>query len=124
MHDDWGIDVLVTASQKAWGAPPGVAMVTMSEKAWKAYERSDLPKLYFDLQSYKSSLEKGATPATPAVTVFIGLHESLRLMAHEGQEAIIKRHRDIAYPTRRGLQALNLGIFADARYSPPCVTAF
>ena len=68
MHDDWGIDVLVTASQKAWGAPPGVAMVTMSDKAWKAYEHSDLPKLYFDLQSYKSSLEKGATPATPAVT--------------------------------------------------------
>ncbi len=124
MHDDWGIDVLVTASQKAWGAPPGVAMVTMSEKAWKAYEHSDLPKLYFDLASYKSSLEKGATPATPAVTVFIGLQESLRLMAEEGQEAIIKRHRDIAYATRRGLQALNLGIFGDERYASPCVTAF
>jgi len=57
---------------------PGVAMVTLSEKAWKAYERSNLPKLYFDLQSYKASLEKGATPATPAVSVFIGLQESLR----------------------------------------------
>ena len=124
MHDDWGIDVLVTASQKAWGAPPGVAMVTMSENAWKAYEHSDLPKVYFDLQAYKSSLEKGATPATPAVTVFIGLQESLRLMAEEGQEAIIKRHRDLAYATRRGLQALNLGIFGDERYASPCVTAF
>jgi len=122
--DGWGIDVCVTASQKAWGAPPGVAMVTMSEKAWKAHERSDLPKLYFDLASYKSSLEKGATPATPAVTVFIGLQESLRLMAEEGQAAIIKRHRDLAYATRRGLQALNLGIFGDERYASPCVTAF
>jgi aspartate aminotransferase-like enzyme len=122
--DEWGVDVLISASQKAWGAPPGVAMVTMSEKAWKAYERSNLPKLYFDLQSYKASLEKGATPATPAVSVFIGLQESLRLMAEEGQSAIIKRHRDLAYATRRGLQALNLGLFADERYASPAVTAF
>jgi aspartate aminotransferase-like enzyme len=87
--DEWGVDVLISASQKAWGAPPGISMVTMSEKAWKAYDRSNLPKLYFDLQSAKASLEKGATPAT-----------------------------------RRGLQALNLGLFADERYASPCVTAF
>jgi aspartate aminotransferase-like enzyme len=124
MVDDWGIDVLISASQKAWGAPPGVAIVTMSERAWKAYDRSNLPKLYFDLQASKAALEKGATPATPAVSVFIGLQESLRLMAEEGQAAIIKRHRDLAYATRRGLQALNLGIFGDERYASPCVTAF
>ena len=124
MVDEWGIDVLITASQKAWGAPPGVAIVTMSDNAWKAYEKSDLPKSYFDLQAYKGALEKGATPATPAVSVFIGLQESLRLMAEEGQAAIIKRHRDIAYATRRGLQALNLGLFGDERYASPCVTAF
>jgi aspartate aminotransferase-like enzyme len=64
--DEWGIDVCVSASQKAWGAPPGLAMVTMSERAWKAYERSNLPKAYFDLMQYKTALEKGATPATPA----------------------------------------------------------
>ena len=124
MADEWGIDVVVSASQKAWGAPPGVAIVTMSEKAWKAYERSNLPKSYFDLRAHKTALEKGATPATPAVSVFIGLQESLRLMAEEGQAAIIKRHRDLAYATRRGLQALNLGIFGDERYASPCVTAF
>ena len=122
--DDWGIDVLVTASQKAWGAPPGVAIVTMSDKAWKAYDRSDLPKAYFDLQSYKASLEKGATPATPAVSVFIALQESLRLMSEEGMASILKRHRDLAASTRRGLGALNLGIFGDERYASPAVTAF
>ena len=122
--DEWGLDVVVSASQKAWGAPPGVAIVTMSENAWKAYAKSDLPKSYFDLQQYKSSLEKGATPATPAISVFIGLQESLRLMAEEGQAAINKRHRDLAYATRRGLQALNLGLFGDERYASPCVTAF
>ena len=122
--DDWGIDVLITASQKAWGAPPGVAIVTMSEKAWKAYDRSDLPKAYFDLQSHKAALEKGATPATPAVSVFIALQESLRLMSEEGMASILKRHRDLAAATRRGLGALNLGIFGDERYASPAVTAF
>lgn len=122
--DDWGIDVLVTASQKAWGAPPGVAIVTMSDKAWKAYDRSDLPKAYFDLQAHKAALEKGATPATPAVSVFIALQESVRLMSEEGIASILKRHRDLSAATRRGLAALNLGIFGDERYASPAVTAF
>src|SRR2546427_10799681 len=122
--DEWGIDVCITASQKAWGAPPGVAIVTMSPKAWKAYEKSDLPKVYFDLATYKAALEKAQTPATPAITVYIALQESLRLMAEEGLEAIIRRHRDLARATRRALQAVNLGLFADERYASPAVTAF
>jgi aspartate aminotransferase-like enzyme len=122
--DAWGIDVCVTASQKAWGAPPGVAMVTMSPRAWKAYEKSNLPKAYFDLGEYKSSLEKAQTPATPAVNVFIALQEALRLMAEEGLEAIIRRHQALARATRRGLQAVNLQLFADERFASPAVTAF
>lgn len=122
--DEWGVDVLVSASQKAWGAPPGLAIVTMSEKAWKAYERSNLPKSYFDLMAYKTALEKGATPATPAVSVVIALQESLRLMAEEGLEAILRRHRDLARATRRGLQAVNLALFADEAHASPAVTAF
>src|SRR5213080_1123925 len=122
--DEWGIDVCVTASQKAWGAPPGIAMITMSENAWKAYERSNLPKAYFDLATYKTALEKGATPATPAVSVVIALQESLRLMAEEGLESILRRHRDIARATRRALQAVNLSLFADEVHASPAVTAF
>ena len=122
--DECGIDVAITASQKAWGAPPGLAMVTMSDNAWKAYERSNLPKSYFDLAQYKAALEKGATPATPAVGVVIALQESLRLMAEEGLEAILRRHRDLARATRRGVQAVNLSLFADEAHASPAVTAF
>ncbi len=122
--DEWGIDVLVTAAQKAWGAPPGVSMITMSERAWKAFDKSNLPKAYFNLQTYKAQLEKGATPATPAVTVYIALQESMRLMAEEGLESIVKRHRDLAHATRRGIQALNLALFADETYASPTCTAF
>jgi aspartate aminotransferase-like enzyme len=122
--DEWGIDVLVSASQKSWGAPPGVAIVTMGPRAWKAYDRSDLPKAYLDLQQAKASLEKAQTPATPAVTVFIALQESLKLMAEEGIEAICQRHRDLAFATRRGVQALGLQLFADDAHPSPTVTSF
>jgi aspartate aminotransferase-like enzyme len=99
-------------------------MITMSEKAWKAFDRSNLPKAYFNLQTYKANLEKGATPATPAVTLFIALQESLRLMAEEGLESIVKRHKDLAYATRRGIQALGLQVFGDEAYASPTCTAF
>ncbi|HUG56514.1 MAG TPA: alanine--glyoxylate aminotransferase family protein [Candidatus Limnocylindrales bacterium] len=122
--DEWGIDVLVSASQKAWGAPPGIAVVTMGPRAWKAYERSNLPKAYFDLQAAKASLEKGQTPQTPAVTVFIAFQEALRLMSEEGLAAIIRRHRELARATRRGIQALSLALFADEAYASPTVTSF
>lgn len=122
--DAWGIDVLVTGSQKAWGAPPGIAIVTMSARAWKAYDRSDLPKFYLDLQQAKAALEKAQTPSTPAVTVFIALQEALKLMAEEGAAAIYQRHRDLAHATRRGLQALGLPLFADEAHASPTVTAF
>lgn len=122
--DDWGIDVLVSGSQKAWGAPPGVGIVTMGPRAWKAYDRSDLPKAYFDLQQAKAHLEKAQTPATPAVTVFIALQESLKLMAEEGIDSICERHRHLAHATRRGVQAMGLQLFADEAHASPTVTSF
>jgi aspartate aminotransferase-like enzyme len=122
--DEWGIDVLVTASQKAWGAPPGISMITMSQRAWKANLRCDLPRAYFDLQAAKDHLQKGSTPWTPAVSLVIALQEALRLMSEEGLEAIIRRHRDLAYATRRGVQALGLAIYPDEAHASPTVTAF
>ncbi len=121
--DGWGIDVCVTASQKAWGAPPGLAMVTMSERAWKANEKAACPRFYFDFAKAKAALEKASTPWTPAVSIVIALQEALRLMAEEGLEAIVRRHVDLARATRRGCQALGLQIFADEQYASPCVTA-
>ncbi len=122
--DEWGIDVLVTASQKAWGAPPGISTITMSQRAWKANLRCDLPRAYFDLQSAKDQLEKGSTPATPAVSLVVALQEALRLMSEEGLGSIIQRHRDLALATRRGIRALGLSIYPDEAYASPTVTAF
>jgi aspartate aminotransferase-like enzyme len=112
--DEWGLDVVMTGSQKGLMLPPGLAAVSVSEKAWKAYERSTLPKFYFDWGPYKKNLEKQTTPFTPAVSLVIGLAEAIKLMREETIEGIIARHSRLAEATRRGCEALGMKLFAPA----------
>ena len=112
--DEWGLDVVMTGSQKGLMLPPGLAAVTVSPKAWRAYERSTLPKFYFDWKKYQKSLEADTTPFTPAVSLMIGLDQSLKLMREEGLENIIARHARLAEATRKGVEALGLELFAPA----------
>ncbi|MDP2181291.1 MAG: alanine--glyoxylate aminotransferase family protein [Actinomycetota bacterium] len=110
--DEWGLDVVMTGSQKGLMLPPGLAAVTVSQKAWEAYNRSTLPKFYFDWGRYKKSLAKDTTPFTPAVSLIIGLNESLKMIREEGIENTIARHSMLAEATRKGCEALGLTLFA------------
>ncbi|MDR0515240.1 MAG: alanine--glyoxylate aminotransferase family protein [Coriobacteriaceae bacterium] len=110
--DEWGLDVVMTGSQKGLMLPPGLAACTVSPKAWKAYERSTLPKFYFDWGKYRKSLKDDTTPFTPAVSLMIGLAEALRLIREEGIENVIARHAKLAEATRQGCVALGLELFA------------
>lgn len=110
--DEWGLDVVMTGSQKGLMLPPGLAAVTVSPKAWRAYERSTLPKFYFDWKSYKKNIEKDTTPFTPAVSLVLGLNEALRMIREEGLENTIARHSRLAEATRKGCEALGLKLFA------------
>jgi len=112
MTDEWKLDVVMTGSQKGLMLPPGLAAVTVSPKAWKAYERSTLPKYYFDWKKYKKNLENETTPFTPAVSLIIGLAEALKMMREEGIENIITRHSRLAEATRKGCEALGMKLFA------------
>ncbi|MDR3307502.1 MAG: alanine--glyoxylate aminotransferase family protein [Coriobacteriales bacterium] len=120
--DEWYLDVVMTGSQKGLMLPPGLAAVTVSPKAWKAYERSTLPKFYFDWKKYQKNLENDTTPFTPAVSLMIGLAESLKLMRDEGIENIIARHARLAEATRKGCEALGLELFAPAEGRGNAVT--
>ncbi|MDR0350543.1 MAG: alanine--glyoxylate aminotransferase family protein [Coriobacteriales bacterium] len=120
--DEWQLDVVMTGSQKGLMLPPGLAALTVSPKAWRAYERSTLPKFYFDWKKYKKSLEKDTTPFTPAVSLMRGLAEALRLMREEGIENIIARHARLAEATRVGCEALGLELFAPAEGRGSAVT--
>ncbi len=110
--DEWGLDVVMTGSQKGLMLPPGLAACTVSAKAWRAYERSTLPKFYFDWMKYAKNIEKDTTPFTPAVSLVLGLNVSLGMIREEGLENTIARHSMLAEATRKGCEALGLKLFA------------
>jgi aspartate aminotransferase-like enzyme len=110
--DEWGLDVVVSGSQKALMLPPGLSFAALSDKAWKFVERSNLPKYYFDFKKELKSSQKNQSSYTPAISLFVGLRESLHLIRKEGVEAIFRRHEKLAEATRAAVKALGLELYA------------
>ncbi len=121
--DEWGCDLVVTASQKALMAPPGLAIVSVSPRAWEACEKASLPRFYWDFKKAKEYAERGQTPFTPALSVLFGLRESLKLIREEGLGRVFARHREMAEFTRQGVKSLELALFPDERWASDTVTA-
>jgi aspartate aminotransferase-like enzyme len=121
--DDWHLDVTVTGSQKGWMAPPGLAMVSLSQEAWQAHSEAKMPHFYWDFTRAKSYLEKGQTPWTPAISTVFALSVSLEMMLREGLPNIIARHARISKATRDGIKSLGLPLFADESFASNTVTA-
>jgi len=119
--DDWGLDVVVAGSQKALMLPPGLALVGVSRKAWAAVERSRLPKYYFDFAAEQKHLLKNQSRFTPAISLVVGLRETLRMIRSEGLPNIFRRHERLAAAMRAGITALGLELFAER--PSPAVTA-
>ena len=110
--DEWGIDALVTGSQKALQLPPGLALVALSDKAWKFADRSTCPHFYFDFKKERKNLQNQTSAYTPAVSLVIGLRAVLKGVKEEGLDNVHKRHNRLARATRAGAQALGLGLIA------------
>lgn len=106
--DEWGIDVLVSGSQKAFMLPPGLAFVALSEKAWKFQETAKCPKFYFDYKKERKNLKDNTTAYTPAVSLICGLREALKQIQAEGLQNVFKRHDRLARATRAACRALGL----------------
>ncbi|MCJ7575275.1 MAG: alanine--glyoxylate aminotransferase family protein [Dehalococcoidia bacterium] len=121
--DDWNCDIVVTASQKGWMVPPGLAMVSANEKAWQAHAKAKMPRYYFDFSKAKDFLQKGQTPWTPAVSIFYALDVTLDLMLSEGLDNIFARHARVARTARDGVKSLGLSLFPDEKYASNTVTA-
>ena len=110
--DNWGVDVVVSCSQKGLMTPPGLAFAALNQRAWDAIERSDLPKYYFDFRkAYESGLQ-GSVPYTPAVTLLTALQCALNHICAEGIRNTIARHSLMAAATRSAVKALGLPLFA------------
>jgi len=121
--DRWGCDVVITASEKGLMTPPGLAIVSVSQKAWQAYAEAKMPRIYWDLGKAKKYLEIGQTPSTPAISLFYGLATALDLMGKEGFPNIIHRHVRIGNAARAGVKALGLSLFAQESHASNTVTA-
>jgi aspartate aminotransferase-like enzyme len=111
--DEWHIDICVTGSQKALMLPPGLAFLSVSEKAWKLIDQNASPRtFYFDLKKARAKLESSDTPFTPAHTLIRALRTSLKKIRAEGIENIWKRQARTAAAARAGFKAMGLEIFA------------
>jgi alanine-glyoxylate transaminase/serine-glyoxylate transaminase/serine-pyruvate transaminase len=119
-HDEWGVDVTVSGSQKGLMLPPGLSFNAISEKALAASERNTLPRSFWDWHAMIASNRTGYFPYTPSTNLLYGLHEALDMLFAEGLETVFARHKRHAEATRRAVRAWGLEILgADPeRYSP------
>ncbi|HEY4921058.1 MAG TPA: alanine--glyoxylate aminotransferase family protein [Xanthobacteraceae bacterium] len=116
--DDWGADVVVTASQKSLMCPPGLAAAAVSAKAMRVIEAAHgVPRFLLDFRRAKSSLAKNETPFTPPVSLIAGLREALRMIEEEGATAVLARHARLAAALRAGFVALGLPMFPAGNFS-------
>jgi aspartate aminotransferase-like enzyme len=121
--DAWGVDVAVSGSQKGWMAPPGLALVSVSERAWAQQAKARSPRFYFDWKEAKTWADKGMTPFTPAVPVAFAMQEGLRMLEEEGLSNVYERHERLARASQAGLQALGFQLFAQEGYRSYTVTS-
>jgi len=120
--DAWGVDVAVSASQKGWMSPPGIAFVSVSARAWERQREARSPRFYLDWAQAREWAGKGMTPFTPALSVLYGVQEGIRMLEEEGLENVHRRHRRLADAMAAGLEAAGFSLFAAAGYRSATVT--
>jgi len=108
--DVWGLDVVIGGSQKALSAPTGVAFISVSEKAWKLNEKSNVPRFYFDLAVARNYSMKTPpqTPWTPGISIIVAMNKALDILFEEGLEKVFDRHRAMALATQKAVEKLGL----------------
>ena len=116
--DRWGLDIVVTGSQKALMLPPGLAFIALSPKAWSRTEKATLPRFYFDLRHEATEQRNHTTAYTPAISLLNGLHTVLQLLQQEGRDHVFARHARLAAATRAAVQTLGLRPLAPEHPSP------
>lgn len=121
--DAWGLDVVCTGSQKALMSPPGMAILSISPRAWNAYKSARAPRFFWDWSEWNKWIAKGETPFTPPLSVYFALDAALDLIHDEGLPAIYARHERLAELTRTRTRAMGFELFPDPRYASPTVTA-
>ena len=118
--DEWGIDVLVSGSQKGFMIPPGLAFLSANERAFEVHKNCKRSGFYFNWDAYKKSVGANSTPYTPAVNLFIALDTALNIILKEGLEKIHKRHKKHSLALRAAIRAINLKLFVEDENIASC----
>ena len=122
--DKWNIDICVTGSQKCLACPPGLALISVSERAWEVIKENKKKTYYFDLELCKDFLErKIETPFTPVLPLFYALDEALQIIREEGLERRIRRHKVCAKAMYSAIEAMKLKLFAEREFRSNTVVA-
>jgi aspartate aminotransferase-like enzyme len=121
--DAWGVDLVISASQKAWMASPGIAIAAVGSRAVAAGETARMPRVYWDFAEAREWAGKGQTPWTPAISVLYGLRVGVQRLRAEGRERTWARHAAIARAVATGLEALGLRLVAAPADRSATVTA-
>lgn len=111
--DEWGIDILVSGSQKGFMIPPGLSFLSCSDRAFEAYKNCKYPSFYFDFAAHKKSLEQDTTPFTPNINLIFGLHKAFEMLKAEGLDSIHARHAKLAKGIRAAIRALGLKLLVE-----------
>jgi len=114
--DEWGIDVLVAGSQKALMLPPGLAFVSVSDKAWRVAEKAKNAAFYFNFKKEQEAQQKNQTAYTAGVSLMLGLQEVMKMLKAEGLGNVFARHARLARAMREGMKAAGLTLFP--KHSP------
>ena len=121
--DNWGLDVVISGSQKGFMIPPGLSFIYVSPKAWEFYKKSKCPKFYWDFGKHKKSLDEQTTPFTPNVSLVCVLKKAFEMMQKEGLESIIKRHERLKSNLRAGLKNLGFKLLTEDKDASSAITA-
>jgi aspartate aminotransferase-like enzyme len=121
--DAWGVDLVVSASQKAWMASPGIAIAALGTRAVDAGETARMPRFYWDFAEARQWAGKGQTPWTPAISILYGLRVGVARLREEGRERTWRRHAAIALGVAAGLASLGLRLVAPPEHRSATVTA-
>lgn len=121
--DDWGIDLVLSASQKAWMASPGIAIAAVGPRARTAGDEARMPRYYWDFAQARAYAQKAQTPWTPAVSVLFGLRVGVQRLQAEGRERTWARHAAIASGAAAGIEQAGLRLVAAPEVRSHTVTA-
>ncbi len=121
--DEWGVDLVISGSQKAWMCPPGLVILAFGSRVWDAYRQADYPRFFWDFGTLKESAAEGTTPATPPLTLLFALKAACDMLEAEGMDAVYARHHRLGALVRAGIAREGYTLYADPAYASDTVTA-